>query len=278
MQRSSGLTDSDGERCHLVSRTLDYLFDQNVEWAHRKTRLDPGFFRRMAEQQAPRFLWLGCSDSRVPANDVLGMDPGEIFVHRNIANMVHTSDMNILSVLEFAVEHLKVEHVVVCGHYGCGGVQQALAGARGSMLDHWLQPLTMMYHKHRSLIDTIPSEAARLDRLCEINIEMQVRRVAATPIVENAWARRQELHLHGWIYAIHDGLLRDLGPHLSSIAERDALPSIDRRVVNPVEPVSAMRRQAMDVFAKLEPSAPSLQPCCALAGETRSLHSQTEIG
>jgi carbonic anhydrase len=192
--------------------------------------------------------------------------------------MVHTSDMNILSVLEFAVDHLKVEHVVVCGHYGCGGVQQALASARGSMLDHWLQPLTMMYHKHRSLIDAIPSEAARLDRLCEINIEMQVRRVAATPIVENAWARGQELHLHGWIYAIHDGLLRDLGPHLSSIAERDALPSIDRRVVDPVEPVSAMRRQAMDVFAKFEPSAPCLQPCGALADETRSLHSQTEIG
>ena len=125
---------------------------------------------------------------------------------------------------------------------------------RGSMLDHWLQPLTMMYHKHRTFIDTIPSDADRLDRLCEINIEMQVRRIAATPIVENAWARGQSLHVHGWIYAIHDGLLRDLGPHLSSIAERDALPSIDQRVVHPVEPVSAMRRQAMDVFANLESS------------------------
>jgi carbonic anhydrase len=260
-----------------MSRTLDYLFDQNVEWAHRKTRLDPGFFRRMAEQQAPRFLWLGCSDSRVPANDILGMDPGEIFVHRNIANMVHTSDMNILSVLEFAVDHLKVEHVVVCGHYGCGGVQQALASTRGSMLDHWLQPLTMMYHKHRSCIDAIPSEAARLDRLCEINIEMQVRRIAATPIVENAWARGQSLHVHGWIYAIHDGLLRDLGPHLSSIAERDALPSIDHRVVDPVEPVSAMRRQAMDVFARPEIPAPLQQPCCAPAGEIPSLQSETEV-
>jgi carbonic anhydrase len=245
-----------------MSRTLDYLFDQNVEWAHRKTRLDPGFFRRMAEQQAPRFLWLGCSDSRVPANDVLGMDPGEVFVHRNIANMVHTSDMNILSVLEFAVDHLKVEHVVVCGHYGCGGVQQALAQTRGSMLDHWLQPLTMMYHKHRARIDAIPGEAARLDRLCEINVEMQVRRVAATPIVENAWARGQPLHLHGWIYAIHDGLLRDLGPHLSSIDERDALPSIDQRVIDPVEPVSAMRRQAMDVFAKLDLRETAQCTCC----------------
>lgn len=246
-----------------MSRTLDHLFDQNVAWAHRKTRDDPEFFRRMAEQQTPRYLWLGCSDSRVTANDVLGLEPGEVFVHRNIANMVHTSDMNILSVLEFAVDHLKVEHVVVCGHYGCGGVQQALAQTRGSMLDNWLQPLTMMYHKHRRCIDAIPSEAARLNRLCEINIEMQVRRVAATPIVENAWARGQPLHVHGWIYAIHDGLLRDLGPHLSSVEERDALLSIDQRIADPVEPVSAMRRQAMDVFAKLEPLEASPRSCCS---------------
>ncbi len=260
-----------------MSRTLDHLFDQNVEWAHRKTREDPGFFRRMAEQQAPRYLWLGCSDSRVTANDVLGLEPGEVFVHRNIANMVHTSDMNILSVLEFAIDHLKVEHVVVCGHYGCGGVQQALANTRGSMLDHWLQPLTMMYHKHRAFIDAIPREADRLDRLCEINIEMQVRRVAATPIVENAWTRGQRLHVHGWIYAIHDGLLRDLGPHLSSVAERDALPSIDQRVVDPVEPISAVRRQAMDVFANLASPAASLQPCYTIDGRPCS-HSEAEAG
>jgi len=245
-----------------MSQTLDHLFDQNVAWVDRKTRDDPGFFRRMAEQQSPRLLWLGCSDSRVPANDVLGVDPGEVFVHRNIANMVHTSDMNILSVLEFAIEHLNVEHVIVCGHYGCGGVQQVLADQRGSMLDHWLQPLTMMYHKHRAHIDSSSNGAARLDRLCEINIEMQVRRVAATPTVENAWARGQPLHVHGWIYAIHDGLLRDLGPHLSSIAERDALPSIDQRVIDPVEPVSAMRRQAMDVFAAITPLDEAARPCC----------------
>ena len=261
-----------------MSRTLDHLFDQNVEWAHRKTREDPGFFRRMAEQQAPRYLWLGCSDSRVTANDVLGLEPGEVFVHRNIANMVHTSDMNILSVLEFAIDHLKVEHVVVCGHYGCGGVQQALASTRGSMLDHWLQPLTMMYHKHRSFIDAIPSEADRLDRLCEINIEMQVRRVAATPIVENALARRQALHVHGWIYAIHDGLLRDLGPHLSSIVERDALPSIDQRVVSPIEPISAMRRQAMDAFSDLDIPELPVTPCCTLTDGLACAHSTTESG
>jgi carbonic anhydrase len=232
-----------------VSRTLDHLFDQNVAWAHRKTRDDPDFFRRMAEQQAPNYLWIGCSDSRVTANDVLGLDPGAVFVHRNIANIVHTSDLNILSVLEFAVEHLKVEHVIVCGHYGCGGVQRAIVAERGAMLDHWLQPLTMLYRKHRAIFDAITPDSRRLDRLCEINIEMQVRRLAATPIIENAWARGQSLNLHGWIYAIHDGLIRDLGPHLSSVEERDSLASIDQRVHEPVEPQSAMRRQALAAFA-----------------------------
>lgn len=245
-----------------MSRTLDHLFDRNVAWAHGKTRDDRHFFRRMAEQQTPRYLWIGCSDSRVTANDVLGLDPGEVFVHRNIANVVHTSDLNILSVLEYAVDHLKVEHIIVCGHYGCGGVQRALVAERGAMLDHWLQPISMLHRKHRNVFDAIGGDGARLDRLCEINIEMQVRRLAQTPIVENAWGRGQTLNLHGWIYAIHDGLLRDLGPHLSSVAERDALPSIDHRVLNPAEPVSALRRQAQDAFASLGLEDTASQPCC----------------
>ncbi len=232
-----------------MSRTLDNLLDQNVAWADARTKADPHFFRRMAEVQQPRYLWIGCSDSRVTANDVLGLSPGEVFVHRNIANIVHTSDLNILSVLEYAVDHLKVEHVIVCGHYGCGGVERALSTERGAMLDHWLQPLTMLYRKHRPTIDAISDPTRRLDRMCEINIEMQVRRVAATPIVENAWSRGQSLHLHGWIYAMHDGLLRDLGPHLSSTEERDALPSIDERVPVAAEPMSGLRRQALDAFA-----------------------------
>jgi carbonic anhydrase len=245
-----------------MSRTLDHLFDQNVAWAHGKTRDDPQFFRRMSEQQAPRYLWIGCSDSRVTANDVLGLDPGEVFVHRNIANVVHTSDMNILSVLEYAVEHLGVQHIIVCGHYGCGGVKRALVVERGAMLDHWLQPISMLHRKHRGVFDAIACEEQRLDRMCEINIEMQVRRVAQTPIVENAWSRGQTLHLHGWIYAIHDGLLRDLGPHLSCIAERDALPSIDHRVLHPNEAVSATRRQAQDAFSSLDLSDMASPPCC----------------
>jgi carbonic anhydrase len=241
-----------------MSRTLEHLFDRNVAWAQAKTRGDPHFFRRLAEQQTPRYLWIGCSDSRVTANDVLGLDPGEVFVHRNIANVVHTSDMNILSVLEYAVVHLRVEHIIVCGHYGCGGVQRALVTERGAMLDHWLQPISMLHRKHRAVFDAIAEPAACLDRLCEVNIEMQVRRLAQTPIVENAWARGQRLNLHGWIYAIHDGMLRDLGPHLSSVEERDALPSIDHRVLNPNEAISALRRQALDAFSSME--APS---CCA---------------
>ncbi len=238
-----------------MSRTLDHLLDQNVVWASEKRRHDPTYFLRMAEHQTPQYLWIGCSDSRVTANDVLRLDPGEVFVHRNIANIVHTSDLNILSVLEFAIEHLAVRHIIVCGHYGCSGVRRALGGDRGAMLDHWLQPITMLYRKHKPKFDAIGDEAARLDRMCEINVEMQVRRIAATPIVENAWARGQELHLHGWLYAIHDGLLMDLGPHLSSTEERDALPSIDARVIDPAEPVSAMRRQAIDAFTRLPPDA-----------------------
>jgi carbonic anhydrase len=245
-----------------MTKTLDHLFDQNVAWVDRKTRDDPNFFRRMAEQQTPNYLWIGCSDSRVTANDVLGLDPGEVFVHRNIANIVHTSDLNILSVLEFAVDYLQVEHVIVCGHYGCGGVRRALVAERGAMLDHWLQPLTMLYRKHRAHFDAISDEKTRLDRLCAVNIEMQVRRLAATPIIENAWARRQKLHLHGWIYAIDDGLIRDLGPHLSSISERDQLPSIDQRVHEPVEPLSAMRRQAMAAFSDITLPEEIAGDCC----------------
>jgi carbonic anhydrase len=245
-----------------MTRTLEHLLDQNVAWAAGKRRRDPDFFRRMAEQQTPSYLWIGCSDSRVTANDVLGLDPGEVFVHRNVGNVVHTSDMNVLSVLEYAVEHLRVEHIIVCGHYGCGGVQRALGTERGAMLDHWLQPILMLYRKHRSTFDAIGDETQLLDRMCEINVELQVRRVAATPIVESAWAGKQALHLHGWIYAIGDGLLRDLGPHIWSIAERDALASIDERVMQAVEPSIAIRAQAIAAFDKLELSDMASPPCC----------------
>ena len=241
---------------------LSHLFDRNVAWVSRKTRDDPTFFARLAEQQSPRYLWIGCSDSRVTANDVLDLDPGEVFVHRNVANMVHTSDMNLLAVIEFAVETLRVEHIIVCGHYGCGGVLRALCEERSALVDHWLQPLVMMYRKHQSTFDKLPTEQARLDRVCELNIEMQVRRVAATPIVEGAWKRGQPLHLHGWIYGIHDGLLRDLGASIASLEERDALPSIDQRALAPTEPMSGVRLQATETFAGLERNQLSAAGCC----------------
>lgn len=232
-----------------MARTLEPLLARNVDWAKRKTAGDSHFFSRMAAQQAPKYLWIGCSDSRVTANDVLELDPGEVFVHRNIANVVHTSDLNILSVLEFAVEHLKVEHIIVCGHYGCGGIERVFAKERGELFDHWLQPVSMLYRKHQRVFDAV-SPAERLNRMCEINIEMQVRRLAATPIVENAWARKQELHLHGWIYRMDSGLLRDLGPHLSSIAERDGMPSIDEQITRSFNDSSSSQNPAAAPFVR----------------------------
>ncbi len=239
---------------------LSHLFDRNVAWAQQKTRDDPTYFVRQAEQQSPRYLWIGCSDSRVTANDVLDLDPGEVFVHRNIANMMHTSDMNLLAVLEFAIETLRVEHVIVCGHYGCGGVRRAIGNERTALVDHWLQPLVMMYRKHHKVFEALQSDDAKLDRVCELNIEMQMRRVAMTPIVEAAWARRQPLHLHGWIYGMHDGLLRNLGPSISSLEERDTLPSIDERAVRPAEPLSGVRLQAAEAFSLLPAADSAVNP------------------
>lgn len=242
--------------------SLDHLLDRNVEWAQRKTRDDPTFFVRMAEQQSPKYLWIGCSDSRVTANDVLGLDPGEVFVHRNIANVAHTSDMNLLAVLEYAVDILHVEHIIVCGHYGCGGIERALGDQRSALVDYWLQPIVMLHRRHRAVFDTLQDDRARIDRMCEINVEMQVGRLAATPIVENAWARGHRLQIHGWIYGIQDGLLRDLGPTLTSLAERDAIVSIDQRVLNPVEPKSGMRRHAIEAFAAPDRHQATAEACC----------------
>ena len=227
---------------------LTHLLDRNVMWAQQKTADDPDYFVRMAEQQTPRYLWIGCSDSRVTANDVLDLDPGAVFVHRNIANMVHSSDMNLLAVLEYAVEALRIEHVIVCGHYGCGGVRRALAEERSTLVDHWLQPLVMLHRKHRDVFAVLPSQDACLDRMCALNVQMQVRRIAATPIVEGAWARGQPLTVHGWIYTMHDGLIRDLQSTVSSLAARDALPTIDACARSPVEALSGVRLQAIDAF------------------------------
>lgn len=196
---------------------IDDLFERNLAWSQSKTREDPDFFRRLADQQNPNYLWIGCSDSRVPANEIVGLDPGELFVHRNVANVVHTSDMNILSVLEFAVKTLGVEHIIVCGHYGCGGVRRALEAGTSALVDHWLAPIVDLQQRRRALLGPIANENTRVNTLCELNVELQVRRAAATPIVRAAWAAGKQLSIHGWIYGLHDGLLRNLEETLASI-------------------------------------------------------------
>ncbi|MEA2600251.1 MAG: carbonic anhydrase [Acidobacteriota bacterium] len=172
---------------------------------------EPAFFADLTAQQAPAYLWIGCSDSRVPANQIVGLRPGEMFVHRNVANVVSHTDLNCLSVLQFAVEVLRVRHVIVCGHYGCGGVRAALEGAKLGLIDNWLRHVQDVRGKHAARLDALPDVAARADRLCELNVLEQAVHVCETTVVQDAWARGQELAVHGWIYRLDDGLLRDLG-------------------------------------------------------------------
>jgi carbonic anhydrase len=192
-----------------MSKTLEDLFAHNRAWAAQMERERPGFFTGLKSQQRPRYMWIGCSDSRVPANQITGLEPGEVFVHRNVANVVVHSDLNALSTVQFAVERLKVEHVMVVGHYGCSGVQAALEGARVGLADNWLRHIMDVRDRHRELLDSIP-EAARHDALVELNAIEQVVNVAQSTVLVDAWARGQRVTLHGWVYGVHDGLLKDL--------------------------------------------------------------------
>lgn len=192
-------------------RHLPDLFENNRRWAATRRAEDPEFFSTLARQQAPDYLWIGCADSRVPANEIVGLIPGELFVHRNVANVVVHTDLNCLSVLQYAVEVLGVEHVIVCGHYGCGGVQAALRDDRFGLIDNWLRHVQDVKHKHAALLSEAPDEAARLALLCELNVIEQVRNVAETTVVRAAWERQQPLSVHGWIYGLEDGHLQDLG-------------------------------------------------------------------
>ena len=192
-------------------RVLKQLFENNRAWAEEVSSRDPGFFRRLSRQQAPEYLWIGCSDSRVPANQVVGLMPGELFVHRNVANVVVHTDLNCLSVVQFAVDVLKVRHVIVCGHYGCGGVRAAMRDDRHGLIDNWLRHVQDVQRKHRTLLDALSDEKSRADRLCELNVIEQVANLCETTVVQDAWAREQPLSVHGWIYGLEDGLLRDLG-------------------------------------------------------------------
>lgn len=192
--------------------TLDELFAHNREWAARMERERPGFFTALKAQQQPKYMWIGCSDSRVPANQITGLEPGEVFVHRNVANVVVHSDLNALSTIQFAVEQLKVEHVIVVGHYGCGGVQAALENIRVGLADNWLRHVQDVRDRHANLLEQTPAHL-RHDVLCELNVIEQVVNVAHTTVVRDAWARGQKLTLHGWVYGLKDGLLQNL--HMS---------------------------------------------------------------
>ena len=200
-------------------RLLHHLFENNRAWAAEMTRQDPEFFRRMSGEQDPHYLWVGCSDSRVPANEIVGLPPGELLVHRNVANVVVHTDLNCLSVIQFAVEVLHIRHIIVCGHYGCGGVRAALRDDRLGLIDNWLRHVQDVRWKHRAQLDALPTEAERLHRLCELNVIEQVANVSQTTVVRDAWARGQQLAVHGWVYDLRDGRLRDLGICVAAAAE-----------------------------------------------------------
>jgi carbonic anhydrase len=187
-----------------------HLLEQNRRWAEATKAREPGFFTRLAKQQSPKYMWIGCADSRVPANEIIGLDPGEVFVHRNVANVVVHSDLNALSTIQFAVEHLKVQHIVVVGHYGCAGVRAALSGLRIGLADNWLRHVHDVRLRHRKRIDHLPPDEQE-DILCEMNVIEQVGNVALSTVVQDAWARGQPVAVHGWIYGLKDGLLKDLG-------------------------------------------------------------------
>jgi carbonic anhydrase len=203
-----------------MPNSLDDLKARNRVWAAGKVAEDPGFFKRLEGQQAPSYLWIGCSDSRVPANDIVGLDPGELFVHRNVANLAPPQDANYLSVLQFAVDVLKVKHILVVGHYGCGGVSAAVDGKRRGLVDHWLHPIREVEHDHRDELDALPEGRPRWDRLVELNVIRQVKNVASDVFVHDAWARGQPLSVHGWVYTLGTGLVTDLGVTVSGPAIR----------------------------------------------------------
>lgn len=216
-----------------MNKTLDDLFAHNRAWAAQMERDRPGFFSNLKAQQRPKYMWIGCSDSRVPANQITGLEPGEVFVHRNVANVVVHSDLNALSTVQFAVEHLKVEHIMVVGHYGCSGVQAALQGARIGLADNWLRHIQDVRDRHRALLDGI-AEPHRHDALVELNAIEQVVNMAQSTVLLDAWGRDQTVTLHGWVYGVHDGLLQDLQINVDGVealeaAYRQAVAAVTQR-------------------------------------------------
>jgi carbonic anhydrase len=208
----------------MNDNAIQELFAHNRAWAADMVRQRPNFFSSLSAQQSPRYMWIGCSDSRVPANQITGLDPGEVFVHRNVANLVPHSDLNSLSAVQFAVERLKVKHLIVCGHYGCSGVGAALEGVRIGLADNWLRHVQDVRDKHRALLGAAPA-AKRCDRLCELNVIEQVRHLCDSTVVQDAWSRNQELSVHGWVYGLHDGLIKDLNVSVKSAVLSESIYS-----------------------------------------------------
>lgn len=202
-----------------MARQLSNLFDNNRKWSEELHRRQPDFFEKLSQVQHPEYLWVGCSDSRVPANQIVGLLPGELFVHRNVANVVVHADLNCLSVMQFAVDVLKVKNIIVCGHYGCGGVLAALRNTKLGLVDNWLRHVQDVHGKHRNVVDAAGDERERHARLCELNVVEQAINVAQTTVVQDAWARGQALTVHGWIYSLRNGLLREVAPCMSAQAE-----------------------------------------------------------
>jgi len=210
-----------------IAQRLEDLLQRNRTWAQRRQDEDPQYFQRLSEQQRPSFLWIGWSDSRLPPNEIVGMEPGEVFVHRNVANLVHHTDVNALSVLQYAVEVLEVSHIIVCGHYGCGGVRAAMENRERGLLDHWLRSLKDVYTRHEDELGAIEDPQEQHNRLCELNVGHQVDNICHTPIVQNAWRNGRDLTVSGWIYGLHDGLVRDMGLSVTSIEQ---IPGIYRMI------------------------------------------------
>ncbi len=204
-------------------KSLNELLDNNKLWAEKTNKTNPGFFAKLFAQQSPEILWIGCSDSRVPANQIIGLSPGDVFVHRNVANIVNQTDLNCLSVIQYAVEVLKIKHIIVVGHYGCGGVKTALGNDKNGLIDNWLRNIKDTYAVNKDELNSLPTEEQRVDRLCELNVIKQVSNVCQTTVVQDAWSKAQNLTVHGWVYSIKDGLIKDLDVSISS---SESTPSI----------------------------------------------------
>ena len=204
---------------------IQELLDRNKSWAQKIEQEDPGFFARLTKQQKPRFLWIGCSDSRVPANQITGLMPGEVFVHRNVANVVLQTDLNCMSVVEFAIKQIKVRHVIICGHYGCAGVEAALGGSTEGIVDHWLSGIRSLSSLHKDELESLAPEAAK-SRLCELNVFDQVRSLCGTGAINDAWSRGQQVDVHGWVYGLEDGLIRDLGVRITGPEDLDQMGNV----------------------------------------------------